>query len=849
MRPYFAVIADSFRAAFASRVLWVALGVIYLFLLAISPIGYREVYTTTFRWTDFANGTRLKAMLAQGINETAVGGQSSAEPVAIQAANEPQPPAAEAGSTDAAAVVEPPIETSRETPPGRIARHLPAELQNNLRKVAQGQEVRIRLDILAEGLNSLYESDAWYDAGVWARTPRLRELRELEQAAPTELTVELKQRRDRLRIEAALPGVFESRGARSIALTYAGFRFPTIFQVEKTQFQSLLNLFVLRLIIDWVLGFAMIFLGILVTASIIPDMLQPGSLHLLLSKPVSRPLLFLAKFIGGCAFVLVCVTQLIIGLWLIAGLRLDIWNPRLLWCIPVCVFLFSVFFSVSAVAGLKWRSPILAIGLANLFGAACLIIGLGATLSDRFILERDRITGLSTAGPTLIASTRGGHLRRFDQGSNRWADLFPDDTGSSDRVMPPVTLSDGRVVSARVRGGRMNPFGSGATQLLLVAPAANSLPEPTIEMPAGTRELLPAEGGDLLAINSGELLIARAADLQPEDQSEEPTGDDPPAKESPPIDPLGTWFPKLIKMMGGPSEGFQSVLPAGTALLTPNSAALSPDGQRLFVYSGGKLLRLDRGPAPAVPGSRQEWSVGARSEIDSVGRSAWIRCLGDSVLLLRTQAPPQFFSPDLEPLAVPDRLLNQLGELTVTAAVACPSLDRNDAGLAVAGGPVAIQTAEGRVWILSQDGAGGFQLKQLRGVSHVEALHWDRGSSRLWIAHHVDRVSAFTIAASDAQTVTTSRPAAQLRPTLSGWRLLDRYVVTPLRTITPQTGELSETISAIVSGENSMQLPFLPADDPDSVQRYDIWRPVLTCGTFVVTMLLLGSVYFARADF
>lgn len=844
MRPYLAVIADSFRSAFASRVLWVALGVIYLFLLFLSPIGYQEVYTTTFRWTDFANGTRLKAMLAQGINETAVG-NPAAVAVAADTARDPEAIAATDSDTDSATGGEPP----GETPAGRIARHLPAELQSNLRKVAEGQEVRIRLDILAEGLNSLYESNAWYDASVWAKTPKLRELRELEQSDAAELTDELRKRRDRLRIEAALPGVFESRGARSIALRYAGFQFPAIFQVEKTQFQSLLNLFVLRLIVDWVLGFGMIFLGILVTASIIPDMLQPGSLHLLLSKPVSRPLLFLAKFIGGCAFVLVCVTQLIIGLWLIAGLRLDIWNPRLLWCIPVCVFLFSVFFSVSAVAGLKWRSPILAIGLANLFGAACLVIGLGATLSDRFIRDRDRITGLSSVGPTLIASTRGGHLRRFDPQANRWKDLFPDDTGNTDRVMPPVTLSDGRFVSARVRGGRMNLFGSGATPLLLIAPAASGLPEPTIEMPAGTRELLPAPGGGLLAINSGELLIAGGIDLRPEDQPAEQGGGEPVKRAAPPADSLGTWFPKLVKMMGGPIEGFQSVLPAGMSLLTPNSATLSPNGQRLFVYSGGKLLRLDRQPATAIPGSRPEWSVGARSETESAGRSAWLRCLGDSVLLLRTEAPPLIFSQDLEPITASASLLSALAELAVTSAVACPSGDWDDTDTIAASGPVAIRTADGQAWLLSQVAADTFSLRRLRGVSDVEAIHWDREASRLWVAHDVDRVSAFTISAANGRAVTTFRPTTQLRPTLAGWRLFDRYLVTPLRTVTPQTGELSETISAIVSGENSMRLPLMPPEDPDTIQQYDVWRPVLTCGAFVAMMLTLGCVYFARADF
>ena len=131
MRPYIAVIADSFRAAFSSRVLWVALATIYLFLIAASLIGYKEVFTTSFRWTDFSNGTRLKAMLARAINET----------------NSPQ---SETSS-----------EKSRETPAGRVARHLPSELQDNLRKVAEGQEVRIRLDIFADGLNSLYLNDQW----------------------------------------------------------------------------------------------------------------------------------------------------------------------------------------------------------------------------------------------------------------------------------------------------------------------------------------------------------------------------------------------------------------------------------------------------------------------------------------------------------------------------------------------------------------------------------------------------------------------------------------------------------------------------------------------------------------
>jgi hypothetical protein len=826
MRPYIAVIADSFRAAFASRVLWVALATIYLFLIAASPIGYKEVFTTSFRWTDFSNGTRLKAMLARAINET----------------NSPQ---SETSS-----------EKSRETPAGRVARHLPSELQDNLRKVAEGQEVRIRLDIFADGLNSLYLNDQWYDPLVWTKTPRLKEQRDIEGLPEAELTEELRQRLARLRIEAALPGVFENRAARSIALTYAGFQFPAVFQFEKSQFKLILNLFVLRLIVDWLLGFVMIFLGILATASIIPDMLQPGSLHLLLSKPVSRPILFLAKFVGGCAFVLVCVSQLIFGIWLIAGIRLDIWNPRLLLCIPACVFLFSVFFSVSAVAGLKWRSPILSIGLANLFGAVCLITGLGASLSDNFVVDRDRITGLTLADQTVLASTRGGHLRRFNPLTKRWADLFPDDTGRNDRVMPPLTLPDSRVISARVRGGRMNVFGSGATPLLVIEDPKAGLPQPSLDMPTGTRELILGPNGELLALGSGELLIGTARSILADDPTPDRSKTDTKANpvDQTAIDSIGSWLPKLTKMMGGATEGFRSVLPPGLALQSPNSATFSPSGASLFVYSAGLLIRLDR---QGEIGS-ENWIVAARAEIEPKGKTAWLRGLGNCLVLLRDKTEPRFLDRNLHFLDPPPSIAAKIESSTVRSAVSCEAsiltVSTESDGLSEMGeGAIAIQSDDGLVQMLTLSEGGLLALEQLREVTQAEAINWDKKTSRLLIAHGVDQVSAWKPITQDSNTEAEANweraETPSIKPLLQGWRLLDRYLVFPLRSLVPQTGELGETISALVSGENTLRLPFTPAEEDSVIVRYNIWRPVLTCGGFVVSMLILGCVYFSRSDF
>ena len=42
MRPYLAIIRDSFHEAFASRVLWILLVLIVLLLAALSPVGVHE---------------------------------------------------------------------------------------------------------------------------------------------------------------------------------------------------------------------------------------------------------------------------------------------------------------------------------------------------------------------------------------------------------------------------------------------------------------------------------------------------------------------------------------------------------------------------------------------------------------------------------------------------------------------------------------------------------------------------------------------------------------------------------------------------------------------------------------
>ncbi|MGB7343204.1 MAG: ABC transporter permease [Pirellulaceae bacterium] len=785
MRPYLAVILDSFHAALSSRILWIAFIAIWILLGALAPIGYREDLTTEFRRWDFDNGTQLKAMLAQGL----------ADP------------------------------SQEKTALGRVAAAMPAELKRELRRVADGDEVRIRTDALADGLNEVMKDTTWHDADAWRATARLRELRELDSTEDDQLSDMMKLRRSRLRIEAALPGVFEARASRSILLTYAGFDFPAPLPFGKEQFDMVTNQFVLPMLMNWLLGFALIFLGILVTSSIVPDMLQPGSLHLLLSKPVSRSLLLISKFVGGCAFVFLCVCQLIIGLWLIAGLRLDIWNIRLLWCIPVSVFLFSVFYSVSFLAGLRWRTPILAIGITCMFGALVLVIGAIGGYFDAFVSQPAVIRSVVLAGDDVVATTRGGGMQRFDAQANVWQPLADPDPDRGDLVLPLTKIDQDSIVTARIKGGRFNPYGSGSLDLQLLERGADWEPEPSIRLPIATRRLFALPGESILAMNTGGLMAADLADVTLSDQTKD-DGAEETSNENKTLDP-GAWLKDLMRMRGGATSQFQSILPPKVTIVQPAKIVLSDDAKWMILYTLGRVIRLEK---PNVnletPDAKSPWNVAQQRELDGEASKGTVVALsGSKLLLARSEEPIQIL--DAQTLAL-------ISELELPARQSVHSV----IGLAD-GKRFAVVLSDGSCTIVqAHDQTANFD-SSLK-FSDVEMVAIDQQSKRLTVVHHTDQMDVL-----DSETMEVTR---RIRPSLSGWRFVEKYVITPLRTLTPQTGELGQTVAAIVGGKSSLTIGQSGPEDGDVI-RFRILRPVLSCAGFVVVMLMISCVYFSRSDF
>lgn len=173
-----------------------------------------------------------------------------------------------------------------------------------------------------------------------------------------------------------------------VALSYASIGFTDVgislgfgmmnFQVpfirrdtaEATEFYRLLFTDV---IVRFWLGWFSLVLALISTCSIFPQFLQPGSIDLALSKPLSRARLFLLKYVGGLSFVATQTLLFCVVAFIAIGYRLDSWSWQVFWAVPVITFSFSLVFCVSALIGVLTRSMIFSLLGSLLFWAMTLV--------------------------------------------------------------------------------------------------------------------------------------------------------------------------------------------------------------------------------------------------------------------------------------------------------------------------------------------------------------------------------------------------------------------------------------------------------------------------------------------
>jgi ABC-2 type transport system permease protein len=106
-----------------------------------------------------------------------------------------------------------------------------------------------------------------------------------------------------------------------------------------------------------------LFLSIFATANLVPVMLEKGYVDLLLSKPLSRPALFLGRYVGALSVVLINLFYLIGGFWILLGWKTGIWKPGLLLAGGVIVLTYAVLLGFMMLVGVVTRSSSITIML------------------------------------------------------------------------------------------------------------------------------------------------------------------------------------------------------------------------------------------------------------------------------------------------------------------------------------------------------------------------------------------------------------------------------------------------------------------------------------------------------
>src|SRR4051812_8406389 len=114
-------------------------------------------------------------------------------------------------------------------------------------------------------------------------------------------------------------------------------------------------------VIAMVLYFAGMGLAVFASAGLVSAVFEPGRIELLLSKPVSRTHLLLGRFAGNVLVVAANILYLVIGSWIVFGIKTGVWGIGFLISSLCTIFVFSVLLSVIVLVGVIWDSSAVAI--------------------------------------------------------------------------------------------------------------------------------------------------------------------------------------------------------------------------------------------------------------------------------------------------------------------------------------------------------------------------------------------------------------------------------------------------------------------------------------------------------
>jgi hypothetical protein len=537
-----------------------------------------------------------------------------------------------------------------------------------------------------------------------------------------------------------------------------------------------------------------------VTASIIPQMFEAGAIDLLLSKPVSRTLLFLTKFLGGCVFIGLNATYFIAGLWLIAGSRFGIWNGKLWLCIPIILFLFAVYYGVSALAAVLWRNAIVSIILTILFWGFSFGLWAAKAYIEGNSISPNRLIRLVPAGKTLLAVNEIGQVQEWVARNSAWEAVFTteEQVPRFAQILIPRQFNGPVYDAARERivatqapppTGGFNLFAPPPT--LLVGRRAGAFTRIKAgTAPPGTFALFASPAGEIIAVSKGAVfrLVSEV--------SRKPKTKDPQEK--------------FVRIGTEPALRLDSSA----------AAAMNPDTGAIAVFNRGSILVLETDGSGTYVRKNQADLAGVKE-----ATSAVVAFSGKTIVVALEDGQVQVL--DASDLAV-KHTFRPAGDKPPRFAAAS------------AGGRwFSVLFHDHSLWMFDsqQERAAGFSFSAWAGISGVA---FDEPNSLLV----VDRATRVTRYELDPFRVVEERA-----PALDNWETYYYYGIVPLYTVLPKPGELGNVVEYLLTDQSTARGGLNPHDLSAKRTNVDIAGPIWSSLAFLVVVLGIACLYVRQADF
>ncbi|MCC6509994.1 MAG: ABC transporter permease, partial [Pirellulaceae bacterium] len=641
---------------------------------------------------------------------------------------------------------------------------------------------------------------------------------------------------------------------------YAGIKIGNQLPLGRTEVNKFIEGIALQIIIRFGLSFIVVFVGLIITSPMIPETFRSGSLHLLLSKPVARPLIYLTKFIGGTLFVLINIAYLLIGLYLLVGMRLGIWNVGLILCIPLLLFVFIIFYSVSALVGLIWNNPIICVVVCIVFWLFCATLGAVEGILRMPAQFTPQIVRFQTVDQDLLAITQAGAVNVWNEKFRVWQPAADIREGGpvQGRVLGPIhDVPRGRLI---MRSDFLNGFGDFQTQSRNFVVA--DLTQPNISAQDVTPSKPSGAAGDAVADGSADTKPSAKPDAFednsiPKDVEEArrkarwPSDDniEPPMLM---LDLLQLGEKTLAVTRNGifeidwPAYDLATTAKATTSIfgdfggllnrlqpktfkdLTPEGylfgedvwVTTTPDQQSLIILNGNQIdsLRLNDKSGQL----EKEHSI----TLEGDERQAALIAASNEFCVVAREG---------KPLIILDRQLSK-----IVASVPMPGeVDARQINVARDSNRFSLVNHSDQFYILDAATAK-FNWVNCPSQGSITGVSWI-SDKQVWLGVRPN-VAALV-------DVSTGKVERTLTPEPSRLDFFYNWIARPLYLVSPKPSSLNGVLQTLLQRDRTGQTQIINNDLSTFRQEIEVWQPIISNLIFVAVLLGIGCLYVWRKEF